>query len=155
MRGVTATGQQRLQSVLESLASRLVGASIKRSAIEDVVVAHGGADDMREQVEDALRAARIQVVEDEVVVLARRPQAHAVGATTAHQDLRTVARARLAKDLQRPSHRLAKIILSAEEEVGLTLLARPNAEPLAPGGFSTLTGRPGKRLTRCCCTTWD
>jgi RNA polymerase primary sigma factor len=140
MRRVTATDRKRLQSVLESLANRLVGASIKRSASEDVVVAHGGADDLREQVEDALRAARIQVVEDEVVVVARRPEARAVGATSAHQDLCTVARARLARDRQRPSHRLAKTILSAEEEVGLMLLARPNAEPLAPGGFSTLTG---------------
>jgi RNA polymerase primary sigma factor len=35
---------------------------------------------------------------------------------------------------------LAKVILSADEEVGLTLLARPGGSPLEPGGFALLTG---------------
>lgn len=51
-----------------------------------------------------------------------------------------VARARLLRDRNVPDRRLAKQLLSAEEEVGLTLLARPGGGPLPPGGFSALTG---------------
>ena len=50
------------------------------------------------------------------------------------------ARRRLELDRRLSSKRLSKVILTAEEEVGLTLIARPDGEPLEQGGFGSLTG---------------
>lgn len=51
-----------------------------------------------------------------------------------------VARDRLAADRTLPSRAQNKQILTASEEVGLTLLARPGGDPLAQNSFSTLEG---------------
>jgi len=131
-------GRQVLQSALAAVAGRLDGASVRRSVVEQVIDAHGCTEDLRGEVEAALRVARIKVVEDAVV--ARKPTPRAPSTTLAHRDPCTFARDRLAADRTTAPHRRAKIILSAEEEVALTLLARPDGKPLDAGGFSALQG---------------
>lgn len=52
----------------------------------------------------------------------------------------SAGRERLRRDRRARPHRLSKVLLTAEEEVGLTLLARPDGAPLDKGGFGGLTG---------------
>jgi RNA polymerase primary sigma factor len=127
--------------LLSALAGRLDGASIRRSAIEETITSAVGGADMRRHVEGLLAQAGISVVEDVGVVIApcahddvREAQASAV------VDPLESARRRLDLDHGRTPGRLAKILLKADEEVGLTLLARPEGEPLESGDFARLTG---------------
>lgn len=130
------------QPLLEALAVRLEGASIKRSAVEDAIRAVSGGAELRGHVDRLLAEAGISVLEDVVVPVATGP------ATISGDDDALVlaldpidaARRRLELDRSRPPRRLAKVLLKAEEEVGLTLLARPNGVQLEPGGFASLTG---------------
>ncbi|WP_299926155.1 RNA polymerase sigma factor RpoD/SigA [uncultured Nocardioides sp.] len=128
--------------MLESLAARLDGASIKRSVVEDVLRSAGCAASVRRQVDRLLVEADISVLEDIVVPVEPGPIARS---DDEHSPVLAVdpidaARRRLKLDRSRPPRRLAKILLKPEEEVGLTLLARPDSEPLEPGGFAELSG---------------
>lgn len=51
-----------------------------------------------------------------------------------------VGRNRLAIDARLRPGQLSKRLLTADEEIGLTLLARPDGRPLESGGFGRLTG---------------
>lgn len=132
-----ATGQ--LSSVLDGLAARLVGSSIKRSEIEAVLEDVGGDADLWLRVDAALREAQIDVIYD---VVASAPPARADDrvAEYADRDPIDAGRDRIYWDKFRRPDRLAKVILTAEEEVGLTLLARPGGVPLGAGGFASLSG---------------
>lgn len=132
-------GSGGLSAVLERLAARLDGASIKRSEVEAALESVGNRVDLWHRVEGALLQAQIRVVED---VVAAPPVTAPVSATRCApvRDPIDAARDRLELDRGRPPRRLAKVILTAEEEVGLTLLARPNGSQLDPGGFAALSG---------------
>lgn len=130
------------QQLMTALATRLEGSTIRRSATEEAIRVVGGGPTLRAHVDGLLAGAGISVLEDVATPLVPEP------ATSEESDLVSVApvdpleaaRRRLELDRGRAPARLAKILLKAEEEVGLTLLARPDGEPLAPGGFAALTG---------------
>ena len=133
---------RQLSLVLDRLAARLDGASIRRSDVESVLESVEGDATLRSRVNAALVEAQICVIEDVLTkVPARAPVAPVPSAPV--RDPIDVARTRLELDRERPRHRLAKRLLTAEEEVGLTLIARPNGTPLEPGGFARLTGEAG------------
>jgi hypothetical protein len=129
------------QQLLAALATRLEGATIRRSAEEAIRVVGGGAS-LCAHVDGLLAEAGISVVEDVATPLVPEPATsdEADLASVAPVDPLVAARRRLGLDRGRAPDRLAKILLKAEEEVGLTLMARPDGEPLAPGGFCGLTG---------------
>ncbi|WP_155917875.1 RNA polymerase sigma factor RpoD/SigA [Marmoricola sp. URHB0036] len=128
------------QRLLDRLAARLDGESIKRSDVEEALRAAGGGQELRAQVERSLSEARINVVEDVPGHLATDDDATTTQTTARDVDPVEVARRRLELDRGRAPKRLAKVLLTAEEEVGLTLLARPDGQPLEAGGFALLTG---------------
>jgi RNA polymerase primary sigma factor len=134
--------QDMQQPLLEALAARLEGSSIKRSAVEDAIRAVTGGVELRGHVGRLLAEAGISVLEDVVVPVESGP-ATSPGAddalVLANHPI-DAARRRLEIDRSRPPRRLAKILLKPEEEVGLTLLARPDGQPLEPGGFADLKG---------------
>lgn len=132
-------GTGRLSSVLNGLAARLSGSSIKRSEVHAVLDAAGGDADLWGRVEAALREAKIDVIED---VASTPPSTWYNNLSVEHvaQDPLDIARDRIDRDQHRRPRGLAKVILTAEEEVGLTLLARPGGVPLEAGGFASLSG---------------
>lgn len=150
MRDMTqGKGQAELLTALVGrLAPHIRDSSVPRSVLEHALVALRCSAAARAAAMEALDAARITVVEDlpdgwraevtEPVPDAARPsrQPHEPS------DPLTAGRRRLAADdLVCPS-RLQNILLTAEEEVGLTLLARPDGEPLEPGQLASLEGEP-------------
>lgn len=130
------------QQLLSRLATRLEGASIRRSAVEEAIRSANSGVELRAHVDRLLAEAGISVVEDVVALSETEPTARvqADPARVTVVDPIDAARRRLDFDRGRTPGRLAKIVLKAEEEVGLTLLARPDGEPLEPGGFARLTG---------------
>lgn len=127
-----------LALILNGLAARLDGSSLKRSEIEAVLGAVGSDPDLRRGVDVALREAQIDVIEDAAAPLSSRSDNLAV--EHIDRDPLEIARDRIDRDQHHRSHRLAKVILTAEEEVGLILLARPGGIPLEAGGFTLLSG---------------
>ncbi|MCF6376418.1 RNA polymerase sigma factor RpoD/SigA [Nocardioides KLBMP 9356] len=127
------------QQLLAALASRLDGASIKRSAVEEAILSASGGVGLRAHVDQLLAEAGIEVVEDVVVEVDPMPPATQPAPVVAVDPIQA-ARRRLELDRGRAPDRLAKIILKAEEEVGLTLLARPDGVQLDAGGFAHLEG---------------
>lgn len=136
---MSEVGTGLMSSVLEGLAAHLVGSSIKRSAIQTVLEAVGGDADLSHHVDRALREARIDVIED-VVTSAITARTDDLGSQYVAREPLDIARDRIERDKNCPPHRLAKVILSAEEEVGLTMLARPGGVPLEVGGYASLSG---------------
>lgn len=138
-----------LQSAVTHLAPHLRDSSVARSTVERVLEVDTLSPDLRLRLRLALSMAldqaRIQVIED-LVGLNPWPGVQTVeappGPTTPQpqSDPVATARRRLELDRNSSSRRLSKVILTAEEEVGLTLIARPDGAPLDQGGFRSLTG---------------
>jgi RNA polymerase primary sigma factor len=133
--------QDTQQRLLDALAARLEGSSIARSAVEDAIRAASCGAELRGRVDRLLVEAGITVFEDVVVPVEPDPAACTEDkrSPALEADPIDAARRRLELDRSRPPRRLAKIILKPEEEVGLTLLARPDGKPLEPGGFAELS----------------
>lgn len=127
-----------IRQLLAALANRLEGASIRRSAVEEAILSASGGAGLRAHVDQLLAEAGISVVEDVAV----DPSPPTVEQPESKETVDPIesARRRLELDRGRPPGRLAKILLKAEEEVGLTLLARPDGVQLEAGGVRAPDG---------------
>src|SRR5688572_11216406 len=107
------------QQLLTALASRLEGASIRRSAVEEAILSASGGAHLRAHVDQLLAEAGISVVEDVVVAADddQSPSDTVKAAPAPAVDPIEAARRRLELDRGRAPGRLAKILLKAEEEV--------------------------------------
>jgi RNA polymerase primary sigma factor len=138
-----------LADVAGALGPHLVDSTLQRSALEEALQAAEGGAALRVAVVDALKAAQIQIIDDvpervHDVVGPGEPIDGRPTTASHNQDvehLREIGRRRLALDRGVRSTRIANFLLTAEEEVGLTLLARPDGAMLDPGGFAELTGQ--------------
>lgn len=146
--GGTRTLERALQAVVALVAPHLHDSSVARSVLEDAIdrstcpSSHAGG--LRLALDDALSDARIRVRED-LSGLDAWPgvlPAEVLGtpAPPTPTDPVAAGRRRLDLDSRSASTHLHNVILTAEEEVGLTLIARPDGEPLPPGGFASLEG---------------
>lgn len=121
---------------------------MKRSILEDALAAIGADADIRTLALEALATARIRIAEDEVdgpAVTVRAPAILGLRPVTRTpvlegQDPVQAARRRLDLDRLLPPSQRHRVLLTAVEEVGLTLLARPDGKPLDRGGFADLKG---------------
>ncbi|MEJ1180994.1 MULTISPECIES: sigma-70 family RNA polymerase sigma factor [unclassified Pseudarthrobacter] len=129
---------------------------IRRTRVERVLATlHSPPDGLREEIERLLAKAGITVEED-LVPVARDPELPAEmedetardapflndtpGAHNGHIS-EAVAAARERIDRDRHIHNLSRVLLKAEEEVGLAILVHSVSDkPLAQGEFARLTG---------------
>jgi RNA polymerase primary sigma factor len=161
--------ERALAALAHDIGPHLRDSSVPRSVLERFLAKSGADQDLRDAAMYALDAARIRVVEDGAAVGAVAPgskQSTTVrsslattsppgpGQRSGRPSTRTprapqqekqvdpteIARRRLAADRRMSPSRLPKVLLTAEEEVGLTLLARPGGKPLEPGGLALLVG---------------
>jgi RNA polymerase primary sigma factor len=138
--------QRALADIADRLGRHLSGAAVNRSDLEDALSAHAQPG-LRSRLMRLLCEARINVVED-LPGFMEPATDESLGASEAwsdrrampHNDPREAGRRRLAMDRLVNPHRLPKILLTADEEVGLALLARPDARELDSGGLRELDG---------------
>ncbi|MCM3515475.1 RNA polymerase sigma factor RpoD/SigA [Nocardioides sp. P86] len=139
-----------LQSVVTHIASHLRDSSVIRSRVEQALDVAMLSPDLQPRLrlalDHALGQARIRVVEDLVGLdpwpgMQTAKTSPGPAAPQTNTDPVATARRRLDLDRTMSSKRLAKVILTADEEVGLTLIARPSGEPLNRGGLGLLTGQ--------------
>lgn len=143
-----------LQSVVTALVSHLRDSSVPRKQVEAALKAAASSSvdsaRLRMALGTAFEQARIRVIDDaaeldhwsdNVDAASLAPQVAAVDNKSPVDPL-TAARRRLERDRLLSPERWAKEILTAEEEVGLTLIARPGGAPLEQGGLAGLTGEP-------------
>lgn len=140
----TRQDEDLLQVLAARLGPSLTAGTLLVSVLDACIADLGGGAAARERAVHALREAGIEVVHDqespwEAPAPAPEEQPTRRGAAAARTP-EDVARERLADDRRVPSRRLAQLLLTAEEEVGLTLLARPGGTPLDRGGFARLSG---------------
>lgn len=88
----------------------------------------------------SLVQARIEVIEDLDRHLWHDTDIVPTVTASVQGDPRIAGRERLRRDRLHAPRRLARILLTPEEEVGLTLLARPDGAALEAGGFAALSG---------------
>lgn len=141
--------------VVNRLAPFIRGGVVRRSRLERVLgTAKGSVDDLRHQVERLLSESGIAIEEDQSEVeLEIVDEPANTSLDDGHVELDgpkdlplirddaaiAAARARLRKDRHIKNH--AKVLLRAEEEVGLAMLVRGRHKaPLAKGDFGRLTG---------------
>lgn len=140
---------------LLGLIARRLGASLAAGRVLlshlETCLADAGADPAaRSRALAALHDAGIEVVRDcpdgDILVpsgVVDSPSGSSPHVSTSPPvDPTRAARVLLEKDREVSPRRRARRILTAEEEVGLTLIARPQGTPLPPGGFANLEGEP-------------
>lgn len=134
---------QHLQRVAVQLSMHLDGNTLKRSTIERIL-AMSPDPQVRAHVLSLIDDAGVEITDDVA-------PCHAIGrdlpvgssrpTPTPHPaDPIGAARRLLQRDKNLPTGKLHKRILTSEEEVGLTLLARPDGSQLPQGGFARLEG---------------
>lgn len=141
-----------LAELANRLARHMSNGTVPRSHLEQCFDSLRFSHDLRAEALQALADARIAILEDlpaeasDAVSEPRPPseQERMVQRTRPQhcRDPRQAARHRLARDEKLPESRLPKILLSADEEVGLTLLVRPDGKPLEAGELANLNGEP-------------
>lgn len=132
--------QEGLRALAARIGPYLHRSTVRRSVLEQSLASLNGGEGLREAAEAALADARITIIEDVTERSARlTPQAINLEAQT-DADPVDVARQRIARDRSLPQRRRQKVLLTPEEVIGLTLIARPGGEPLEPGGFGRLVG---------------
>lgn len=138
-----------LDELADHIAAHLRRGVLPRSALEHALTAIGADRTARVEAVRALLDAGIAIVEDApasgLLPPGERCPSGPVLPTAptpvhASTDPREAGRRRLALDKSIAPSRLHRFLLTAEEEVGLTLLARPTGAPLEPGGLALLTG---------------
>jgi hypothetical protein len=136
------------------LAGHLRRGVLPRSALEEALGAIGAGEAGRADAVRALENAGIALVEDAPILAnsvqdePRRVDPHRLGVNPTRPARRAsrptdpleAGRRRLTLDRYMNPSRLPRVLLTAEEEVGLTLLARPDGQALEPGEFRTLEG---------------
>jgi RNA polymerase primary sigma factor len=126
-----------INAVADRIAAHLQRGLVPRSVLETALLAVSADAAERADVLSALANAAILVVEDGYVP---PPSASVETTRQTPSEPLTAGRRRLSLDRLLPPSRRHRVLLTAEEEVGLTLLARPTGAPLEPGGFKVLEG---------------
>lgn len=143
--------ERQLTELASALGPHLTDSTIARSVLDEAVRRIDVGPSLLTAAIAALEAARIRIVEDQinsseyaadepvlqvaqVLDTASPPRADDI------PQLLDAARHRLSLDRQLRDTRLPKVLLTAEQEVGLTLLARPDGTMLEPGGYADLEG---------------
>lgn len=143
-----------LNELADHIASYLQRGELPRSALEKALRGIGADQGTRADAARALDDAGITIIEDAPVLGPSAPDEPASsvqvqpesGEPRHPRPVRSTAdpidagRRRLLLDRSIAPSRVQRVLLTAEEEVGLTLLARPSGAPLEPGGFALLTG---------------
>ncbi len=141
--------EQGLAEVASALGPHLIDSTVARSDLEQALREAGAGGALRMAVLGALAAAQISVIEDLPghLALEAHDLVHPPGQAADPRDseaemdrLHQLARRRLLLDRAARPTRLPKVILTAEEEVGLTLLARPTGAMLEQGDYADLVG---------------
>lgn len=139
-----------LDRLAQQIGPHLRTGIVRRSLLEGALATIGADAQVRALALQALASASIRVLEDvttpvsavETGVEPRRVSRPAPAPSPAviEQDPVAAGRRRLELDRLRPPSTRHRVILTAIEEVGLTLIARPDGEPLPKGGFARLEG---------------
>lgn len=151
---ITTKAELTLAEIANDLGPHLIDSTVKRSALERSLDAAHAGPQLRSALMEALRAAQIRVIEDLPDLgisadegCAEQPDAMSATASSPLSEESgpercvNLALRRLELDRGLRSARLPKIVLTAEEEVGLTFLIRPDGSELEGGAFARLTGQ--------------